>query len=166
MAISGDDNHKRSKGLMPVAAQRIGPDLKAIAQSVNIAERLRRAKISFVTTNYDVATAHPSLSHASLSEALVDTRHEDTGLLKQRHELATTEIQGADDSILIRPGSGIAQGSAGAADAFHRVYHKRIEHPLLPRIFSSRLCSWSSQITRMMFGSLRLPRNQFTHGQE
>ena len=101
--------------------------LEAIAQIVNIAERLRRAKISFVTTNYDVANAHPSPSHASLSEALVDTRHEDTGLLKQRHELATMEIQGADDSILIRPGSGTAQGSEGAADAFHRVYHKRID---------------------------------------
>ena len=100
--------------------------LEAMAQSVNIAERLRRAKISFVTTNYDVANAHPSPSHASLSEALIDTRHEDTGLLKQRHELATMEIQ-ADDSILIRPGSGIAQGSEGAADAFHRVYHKRID---------------------------------------
>ena len=101
--------------------------LEAIAQSVNIAERLRRAKISFVTTNYDFANAHPSPSHASLSEALVDTRHEDTGLLKRRHELATMEIQGADESILIRPGSGIAQGSEGAADAFHRVYHKRID---------------------------------------
>ena len=96
---------------MPVDARRIGPDLKSIAQSVNVAERLRKAKISFVTTNYDVANAHPSPSHASLSEALVDTLHEDTGLLRQRHELATMEIQGADESILIRPGSGTAQGS-------------------------------------------------------
>ena len=52
----------------------------------------------------------------------MDTLHEDTGLLKQRHELATMEIQGADESILIRPGSGTAQGSEGAA-----VYHKRID---------------------------------------
>ena len=37
------------------------------------------------------------------------------------------EIQGAGESILIRPGSGTAQGSEGAADAFHRVYHKRID---------------------------------------
>ena len=94
---------------------------------MNVAERLRKAKISFATTNYDVANAHPSPSHASLSEALVDTLHEDTGLLRQRHELATMEIQGADDNILIRPGSGTAQGSEGAADAFHRVYHKRID---------------------------------------
>ena len=101
--------------------------LEAIAQSVNIAARLRRAKISFVTTNYNVANAHPSPSHTSLSEALDDTRHEDTGLLKQRHELATMEIQGADESILKRPGSGTTQGSEGAADAFHRVYHKRID---------------------------------------
>ena len=99
--------------------------LESIAQSVNVAERLRKAKTSFVTTNYDVANAHPSPSHASLSEALVDTVHEDTVLLRQRHELATMEIQGADESILIRPGSGTAQGSEGAADAFHRVYHKR-----------------------------------------
>ena len=75
---------------------------------MNVAERLRKAKISFATTNYDVANAHPSPSHASLSEALVDTLHEDTGLLRQRHELATMDIQ-------------------GAADAFHRVYHKRID---------------------------------------
>ena len=40
--------------------------LESIAQSVNVAERLRKAKISFVTTNYDVANAHPSPSHASL----------------------------------------------------------------------------------------------------
>ena len=86
---------------------------------MNVEERLRKAKISFVTTNYDVANAHPSPSHASLSEALVDTLHEDTGLLRQRHELATMEIQGADESILIRPGSGTAQGSEGAADAYH-----------------------------------------------
>ena len=101
--------------------------LESIAQSVIVAERLRKAKISFVTTNYDVANAHPSPSHAPLSEALVDTLHEDTGLLRHRHELATMEIQGADESILIRPGSGTAQGSEGAADAFHRVYHKRID---------------------------------------
>ena len=62
-----------------------------------------------MTANYDVADAHPSPSHAALSEALVDMLHEDTGLLRQRHELAT------------------AQGSEGAADAFHRVYHKRID---------------------------------------
>ena len=101
--------------------------LESIAQSVNVAERLRKAKNSFVTTNDDVANAHPSPSHASLSEVLVDTLHEDTGLLRQRHELATMEIQGADEGILIRPGSGTAQGSEGAADAFHRVYHKRID---------------------------------------
>ena len=35
--------------------------------------------------------------------------------------LATMEIQGADQNILIRPGSGTAQGSEGAAEAFHRV---------------------------------------------
>ena len=57
----------------------------------------------------------------------MDTLQEDTGLLRQRHELATMEIQGADESILIRPGSGTAQGSEGAADALHRVYHKRID---------------------------------------
>ena len=34
---------------------------------------------------------------------------------------------GADESILIRSGSGTAQGSEGAVDAFHRVYHKRID---------------------------------------
>ena len=62
-----------------------------------------------------------------LSEALVDTLQDDTGLLRQRHDLATMEIQGADESILIRPGSCTAQGSEGAADAFHRVYHKRID---------------------------------------
>ena len=55
------------------------------------------------------------------------TLHADTGLLRQRHELATMEIQGADESVLIRPGPGTAQGSEGAADAFHRVYHKRID---------------------------------------
>ena len=75
--------------------------LESIAQSVNVAERLRKARISFVTTNYDVANAHPSPSHASLSEALVETQQDDTGLQRQRHELAT--IQGADESILIRP---------------------------------------------------------------
>ena len=91
------------------------------------AKRLRKARISFVTTNYDVANARPSPSHASLSVALVDTMQEDTGLLRQRHELVTMEIQGADESILIRPGCGTAQGSEGAADAFHRVYHKRID---------------------------------------
>ena len=48
----------------------------------------------------------------------MDTLHEDTGVLRQRHELAAMEIQGADESILIRPGSGTAQGSEGAADAF------------------------------------------------
>ena len=57
----------------------------------------------------------------------MDTLHEDTGLLRQRQELATMEIQGADESILIRPGSSTAQGSEGAADAFHSVYHKRID---------------------------------------
>ena len=57
----------------------------------------------------------------------MDTPQEDTGILRQRHELATMEIQGADESILIRPGSGTAQGSEGAADAFHRVFHKRID---------------------------------------
>ena len=101
--------------------------LEAIEQSVKIAERLLRARISFVTTNYDVANAHPSPSHASLSEALIDTPHDATGLLKQRHELETMEIKGSDGSILIRPGSGTAQGSEVAADAFHRVYHKRID---------------------------------------
>ena len=40
--------------------------LESIAQSVNVAERLREARISFVTTNYDVANAHPSPSHPSL----------------------------------------------------------------------------------------------------
>ena len=55
------------------------------------------------------------------------TLQDDTGLLRQRHELATMEIQGADESILIRPGSGTAQGSEGAADAFHRVFHKRVD---------------------------------------
>ena len=99
--------------------------LESIAQSVNVAERLRKARISFVTTNCDVANANPSPSHASLSEALVDTLQDDTGLQRQRHELATMEIQGPDENILIRPGSGTAQGSEGAADAFHRVYHKR-----------------------------------------
>ena len=100
--------------------------LESAAQSVNVAERLRKAGISFVTTNYDVANAPPSPSHASLSEALVDTLQDDTGLLRQRHEVGTVEIQGADES-LIRPGSGTAQGSEGAADAFHRVYHARID---------------------------------------
>ena len=38
------------------------------------------------------------------------------------------DIQGADESILIRPGSGTAQGSEGAADAIHSVYHKCIDH--------------------------------------
>ena len=102
--------------------------LESIAQSVNVAERLRKARISFVTTNHDVANAHPSPSHASLLEALVDTLQEDTGLPRQRHELGTMEIQGADESILIRPGSGTAQGSEGAAEAFHRVYHKRTDN--------------------------------------
>ena len=37
------------------------------------------------------------------------------------------EIQRADESILIRPGSGTAQGSERAADAFHRVHHQRID---------------------------------------
>ena len=64
----------------------------------------------------------PSPSHAALSEALADTLQDDTGLPRQRHELATMEIQGADQNIMIRPGSGTAQGSDGAADAFHRVY--------------------------------------------
>ena len=39
--------------------------LESIAHSVNVAERLA-SRISFVTTNYDVANAHPSPSHASL----------------------------------------------------------------------------------------------------
>ena len=98
-----------------------------MAQSVNVAERLRKARVSFVITNYDVPNAHPSPSHASLLEASVDTLQDDTGLQRKRHELATMEIQGADESILIRPGSDTAQGSEGAADAFHRVYHKRID---------------------------------------
>ena len=101
--------------------------LESIAQSVNVAERLRKARISFVITNYDVPNAHPSPSHASLLEALVDTLQDDTGLLRKRHELATMEIQGADESILIRPGSDTAQGSEGAADAIHSVYHKCID---------------------------------------
>ena len=40
--------------------------LESIAQSVNVAERLRKSGISFATTNYDVANAHPCPSHASL----------------------------------------------------------------------------------------------------
>ena len=80
-----------------------------------------------MTTNYDVANAYLSPSHASLSQALVDTLQQDTGLLRQNHELATMEMRGADESILIRPGSGTVQGSEGAADAFHRVYHKRMD---------------------------------------
>ena len=98
-----------------------------MSQSVNVTERLRKARISFVTTNSDVANAHPSPSHAALAEALVDTLQDDTGRPRQRHELATMEIQGADENILIRPGSGTAQGSEGAADATHWVYHKRID---------------------------------------
>ena len=98
--------------------------LEAIAQSVNVAERLRKSKISFVTTNCDVANAHPSSSHAALSETLEDTLQDDTGLLKQRHELAMMEIQGADENILIRPCSGTAQGREGAADASHWVNHE------------------------------------------
>ena len=54
----------------------------------------------------------------------MDSLQDDTGLLRQRHEFATMEIQGADESILIRPGSGTAQGSEGA---FHIVYHKRTD---------------------------------------
>ena len=97
-----------------------------------------------MTTNYDVANAHPSPSHASLSEALVDTLHEDTGHLRQRHELATMEIQGADESILIRPGSGTARG---AADAFHRVYHKRVDKwsdHLRAELLHEALILWST----------------------
>ena len=101
--------------------------LESIAQSVNVAERLRKARISFVITNYDVPNAHPSPSHSSLLEALVDTLQDGTGLLRKRHELATMEIQGADEGILIRPGSDTAQGSEGAADAIHSVYHKCID---------------------------------------
>ena len=156
--------------------------LESIAQSVNVAERLRKARISFVTTYYDVANAHPSLSHASLSEALLDTLQEDTGLLRQRHELATMEIQGADESILIRPGSGTSQGSERAADALHKIYHKRIDKwsdylraELLqealifkppPAVFSFLLFLWDSQPTQTMCVSPRSPRSQTTHCQE
>ena len=69
----------------------------------------------------------PSFSLTCLPLGLVDTLQDDTGLPRQRDQLATMEIQGADGNILIRPGSGTAQGSEGAADAFHRVYHKRID---------------------------------------
>ena len=81
-----------------MGARRSGTRLESIAQSVNVAERLRKARISFVATNYDVANAHPSPSHASLSEALVDTIQDDTGLLRQHHGLAAMEIQGADET--------------------------------------------------------------------
>ena len=79
------------------------------------------------------------------------------------------EIQGADESILIRPGSNTAQGSEGAADAFHRVFHKRIDkwsghlrpkmlqkkrsfssHHLRSPICSTRLFLWDSQPTQTM----------------
>ena len=102
--------------------------LESIVQSVNVAERLRKARIRFVSTHYDVANAHLSPSHASLLEALVDTLQEDTGLLRQRHELATMEIQGADESILIRPGVRHSPGQRGRSRCFlQRVYHKRID---------------------------------------
>ena len=116
-----------AEGLTPVDARSTGPDLSPIAQSVNVAERLRKARIRFVTTNYDVANAHPSPSHASLSEALVDTLQEDTGLLRQTPRAYHDGNPGSDESILIRPGSGTAQDSEGSADAFHREYHKRID---------------------------------------
>ena len=158
--------------------------LESIAQSVNVAERLRKDKISFVTTNYDVPNAHPSPSHASLLEALVDTLQDDTGLLRQRHELATVEIQGADESILIRPGSYTAQGSEGAADAIHSVYHKCIDQwsdhlraellqealifkppPAVPDLFNSPVL-WDSQPTQTMCVSPRSPRSRSTHRHE
>ena len=126
-----------------------------------------KAKVSFVTANYDVANAHLSPSHASLSEALVDTLHDDTGFLRQRHELATMEIQGADESILIRPGSATAQGSEGAADAFQRVYHKRIDkwsdhlraEPLQEAlIFKSTSCGFRSFQFVCFYGAHNLRR--------
>ena len=53
------------------------------------------------------------------------------GFLQLPLETATAdsaeEIQGADEGILVRPGSGTAQGSEGAADAIHSVYHKCID---------------------------------------
>ena len=103
----------------------------------------------------------------------MDTLHQDTGLLKQRHELDTMEIQGADEEH--------PYPTRGSGCLFTGLYHKRIDKwfrsppraELLQealifqstscwsQIFSTRLFLWSSQPTRMMFGSLRLPRNRF-----
>ena len=115
---------------------------------------------------------------------MVDTPQDDTGLLRQRHDLATMEIQGADESIRIRPGSGTAQGSEGAADAIHSVYHKRFDKwsghlqaellqealifkppPAVPDLFNS-LVFMGSQPTQTMCVSPRSPQSRFRHKRE
>ena len=121
-ATSGDSNHKLSRGLTPVDARRTGPNLSPLRRVCECCGTLAQSKNQLCYFQVR-CLQRPSFSLTCLPlGALVDTLQDDTGLLRQRHELATMEIQGADEHILIRPGSSTAQGSEGAADAFHRVY--------------------------------------------
>ena len=141
--------------------------LESIAQSVNVAERLRKARIRFVTTNYDVANAHPSPSHASLSEALVDTLQEDTGLLRQRHELTTMEIQ--DQTRASSSDQGPAQPKTARDQRMPftgSTTNVLTNGPITCEPNAIRLFLWDSQPTQTMCVSPRSPRSGYTHCQE
>ena len=70
--------------------------------------------MEFVSTNYDVANAFPSVAHAALDTMLGSVAHEaDAKALKVRYTNSWMLVKGAnDEEILLRPGCGGLQGDS------------------------------------------------------
>ena len=145
-----------------------------------MAERLRKARISFGTTNYDVANAHSSPSHASLSEALVrkkrDSLDDATSLPRWKSRVQTrasltdqgpAQLRAAREQRMPFTGCTTNVLTNGLTTCEPKCSKKRslFKHLLRSQIFSILLFLWDSQPTQTMCVSPRSPRSQPTNCQ-
>lgn len=98
--------------------------LEPIFQQKCLGFRLRKAKISHLTSFYDCANAFYSVHF----ECLDQTIHRisvpaDKNLLRQRFRQATIQVHACDGTLELQTGSGTLQGDGLAAQLFLEPYH-------------------------------------------
>ena len=103
----------------------------AIKQQNIMSMRLKAAKISYITTSYDMRNAFGSV-HFKIMEQVFrySIAVEDWALFKQRIYCTSTSVPGLENKKHFEIGSGPFQGDQIAADLFRITFKKALENGL------------------------------------
>eukprot|EP00972_Heterocapsa_arctica_P097293 14353935-Heterocapsa_arctica.AAC.1 len=91
---------------------------------------LRRARVGFVTSFWDVTKAFGSTTHDALNETVDRLRMgHDAHCVKSRYtdSLVALTIPGQPEMLCVAPSQGYRQGDGPAAQRFALTYDKRVE---------------------------------------